>query len=208
MAQYARQTARPCRIQDLLEGEWIEQAEQPNGIKTAHGLISRASVFGIVVDHPSSQSILLNDSTGQITVRTFEADVDFSKHTVGAFVLVVGRPRTYNNEKYVVAEICKQHDMAWSAYRKKELELRVPEVTEDSFVAADTIPETIQVPDTGANPFEQIVALIKEFDDGGGASVEDVLGKLDHPEGEQFIHTLIEEGEIFEIKPGRMKVLE
>ena len=55
---------------------------------------------------------------------------------------------------------------------------------------------------------EGIYSLIKELDNGDGVSFEDILGKFKGAEAEAIINTLLENGNIFEIRPGRLKVLE
>ena len=51
---------------------------------------------------------------------------------------------------------------------------------------------------------ENVIKIIKECDDGEGADYEEVLEKV---KNEKLINSLMEEGEIFEIKPGKLKVL-
>ena len=61
---------------------------------------------------------------------------------------------------------------------------------------------------SGENPSEKIFMLIKKFDSGSGADMQQVVDQCDLKDGEKTISNLLEAGEIFEIKPGRLKVLE
>jgi hypothetical protein len=66
---------------------------------------------------------------------------------------------------------------------------------------------TVPPPQTDQkNPYEVLVGKIRELDTGTGAQIDDLLPLL--PDAEKYIRTLIEEGEIFEIRPGRLKILE
>jgi hypothetical protein len=56
------------------------------------------------------------------------------------------------------------------------------------------------------NRMEAVIQLIKKLDDGSGAPIEQLVEA--NPEAESILTTLMAEGEIFEIKPGRVKVLE
>ena len=58
-----------------------------------------------------------------------------------------------------------------------------------------------------SNSTNEIFKLIKTLDKGDGVSVEELSSKS--IEGtDKIIDTLLKEGDIFEVKPGRLKVLE
>ncbi len=57
------------------------------------------------------------------------------------------------------------------------------------------------------NKIELIIKTIKEFDKGDGADIEEIISKLNSIKAESIISSLIKEGEVFEIRPGRVKVL-
>jgi hypothetical protein len=60
--------------------------------------------------------------------------------------------------------------------------------------------------DSKKNPFELIVEKIRASDSGTGVQIDELMQIV--PDAERYVRTLIEEGEIFEIRPGRLKVLE
>ena len=62
--------------------------------------------------------------------------------------------------------------------------------------------------DPPKNPNEEIYLLIKKLDSGDGASIEDVVSESKNKESEGIIEKLLQNGDIFEIRPGRVKVLE
>ena len=115
-----RETAKICRISDLLEGIYITQEGwQPNYVKTAIGNISRANIMGTVVSVEDTKNFLFDDGTGKILVRSFEKE-----HAVlpGQHLFIIGRPRNYNNDLFLSPEILKPiTDPLWIDVRKEQL---------------------------------------------------------------------------------------
>jgi hypothetical protein len=203
MAQIARQTAVPCTLAEITAGQFVQNPGlEPSGVRTNRGMISRCSILGVIIDK-NQTGITLEDGTTAISVRTFDQRPILAN--VGDLVLVIGRPREYNGERYLALEICKRlKNPAWVQYRRKELSHSTEFV-----VAHDEIQETPipAIPATATkNPFEAIIDAIRSNDKGNGADIEEVIAAV--PGAQQFVRTLIEEGEIFEIRPGRLKVLE
>ncbi len=200
MAQYTRQAAVPCTLKEISDGVWEQHPGfEPSGVRTPRGMISRCSVMGVLVDKQES-NLAVDDGTHIISVRSFDPVPVYAQ--VGDMVHVVGRPREYNGERYLVLEICKRiKNPAWVQYRKRELEQLYGKVTQ-----APKTPIPVEV--DAKNPFETIVGKIRELDHGTGADVDEVIAAAGLPDANKLLQTLMEEGEIFEIKPGRVKVLE
>lgn len=200
-----RQTARICTLSEIREHPWEENpGYEPSGVRTPRGLLSRVNVLATVVAKEGA-GMTIDDGTAQVLVRSFEGE---PKAEVGSLVLVIGRPREFNSERYLVLEICRRlRSNEWIAYRRRELaHLASHDFTEP--VEQAEVGEVVQVRDGGENPFERLVAKIRELDGGQGADIEDILKAAALPEGERLLRTLLEEGEIFEIRPGKVKVLE
>lgn len=148
-------------------------------------------------------SSIIDDGTGRILLRSFENTSLFSKVDVGDPVLVIGRIREFNNEKYIIPEILKKiSNAAWINTRKLELS--------KSSIINENIEPTgeRQNEEISSNISEQIYLLIKDLDNGDGVAVEDILKNFDNHEAENIITKLLESGNLFEIKPGKLKVLE
>ena len=208
MAQYTRQTAVPCTLIEIRQGAWVQNPGlEPSGVRTDRGMIARASVIGVMIAK-DEKTFSIDDGTNIISVRSFDPVPVLAN--VGDIVLVIGRPREYNGERYLVLEICKRlRNPSWVQYRRRELQwLVAPQPSVAAPKHVQVLPEiTEPVPvEPVKNPFEAVVQAIRDLDAGSGADIEEVLSRV--PEGNGFIQTLIEEGEIFEIKPGRLKVLE
>ncbi|MFC1704776.1 hypothetical protein ACFLZ6_00430 [Nanoarchaeota archaeon] len=200
--QQKRQVAYKVRVKELLDGEYVkEDGWMPNFIRLIDGTkVSRANIIGVVVlktEEQNYKSVLIDDGSGKIPVRSFEKYELFDSVNIGDVVLIIGRPREFG-EKYIVPEIIKKvEDSGWIEVRK--LELKKPE----TIVTEEKVEEVVQ-----ANPVDKIFNLIKVADKGDGVDIEEVIKNAKVSEAEKIIRNLLEEGEIFELKPGRIKVLE
>lgn len=201
-----RITAVKIDIRSLVEAPFIVKEQEPSYVESERGKVGRANVIAVVVDKPSSSSLVLDDATDRIETRTFDNMMLFENVMVGDIVLLIGRPREYRGKRYLVAEIAKRLGTpTWIALRKRELGRPLPSKVETKKRAEKAEP----APKTGEDFITQIdtiLSTIKELDTGSGAPVEDVLERSKAPES--ALTTLIAEGEVFEIRPGRVKVLE
>ncbi|MDA1337619.1 MAG: hypothetical protein O3C23_02545 [bacterium] len=214
-----RQVAWKVLIKDLLEGEYVkgEGEWQPNYILHNEKKVARANILGVVIGKEDSQfgSLRIDDGSGQIVVRSFEQNPGLMSSQPGSLVLIIGRPREYMQERYVVAEIVREiTDKTWFEIRKKEtngfaspippLESTLPKLPKEP-TPAKTLPpkkETNEV-----DP-EVVCALIKEKDDGAGADMQEIIDHLQRDDGEEIVKRMLAQGELFEVQPGKIKVLE
>ena len=160
------------------------------------------------LENTNYQNIIVDDGSGRISIRNFEEDSNFKNIEVGDFVLIIGRPREYLNEKYIVSEIIrKTENTLWMEAKKLELsngsEIKTVATKE---VIEEEIKENVEESIQGIN--SQIFNLIKEIDKGEGANIQDVITKSQIVNVEEIIENLLKHGEVFEIKPGKLKVLE
>ena len=167
--------------------------------------VSRVNVIANIVyksgDDQNYNSALIDDGTGKILLRTFENTNLFSKADVGDVVLVIGKIREYNNERYILPEIVRKLEkFEWMNLRKIELKDNVIEQAKE--------PVNEAVEESAKNIGEEIYLLIKKLDDGDGAAIEGVIKESNNPDAEKIISRLLENGDVFEIKPGKLKVLE
>jgi len=210
-----RQVAYKIRIKDILDGKYVREEGDwvPNYIEIGNRKISRANIIATVVakqplEGTNYQSILVDDGSGKIIVRSFEENDSFKDIKIGDFVLIIGRPREYLNEKYIVAEIIKKiENPLWIEVRKLELEnkkeIHKKDENKNKVEQIVTEEETIQ-----DDINSKIFRLIKEMDQGNGVEIDEVVSKSKVEKAEEIINKLLRAGEIFEIKPGKLKVLE
>ena len=114
---------------------------------------------------------------------------------VGDAVLVIGKVREFDNERYILPEIVKKTNIEWMNARKLEL-------NETRHVEGAV---HINKPDAAAIS-KDIYELIKKLDDGDGVAIEDLISR--NADAEKIVSLLLENGDVFEIKPGKIKVLE
>ncbi len=173
-----REPALHTWIIDLLSGSFTQNENGPSSVTLQNGTtLYRARLYGIVV---SKDELVIDDSTGNIIVRGF--DQHFTA-TLGEPVLVIGRPRMYNEHLYLLGEIVKKVDIRWLQWREK------------------------QYPRTQTNPREYALDIVRTLDTGTGADYNNVIARLGTT-GEELIVHLLATGELFETKPGKLKILE
>jgi len=214
-----RQTAFVARIADLKGGRYVkEEGWEPNYILTKNAKISRTNVIGVIIskaDSPDAnfKNIIIDDGSGNINVRNFENNDMFTSLNVGDTVLIVGRPREFSNEKYILPEIIRKiENKRWLLYRKGELNLfdlrnndyeatapAIHEETDEEFVKEESMKESVA---------DRIVKFVKNNDKGKGVDMEEIVNYMKNPECENIIQFLLKQGEIFELMPGKVKVLE
>lgn len=170
-----RQTAFIVKISDLKNGKYIkEEGWEPNYILTKKARVNRANILGIVISKTetpdmSYKSLVIDDGSGNISVRLFENNNLFNGINVGDIILLIGRPREYGTEKYMIPEIIKKIDNgSWLNYRKKELELfdaknKTVECEEVTDVETETLSEE-HIGDVlrHENLTDRIIGLIKK----------------------------------------------
>ena len=123
-----RSIAVKAKIKDILEGQYfVEEGWTPNYLLTKNNKkISRVNILAIVLNKENNGSLTsfqLDDGTGKITARSFEEIPAINDLNIGTSVLIIGRIREYNQEKYLSPEIIKEVDKLWLKHRSLELNL-------------------------------------------------------------------------------------
>ena len=200
-----RQVAHKVRVSDILNSIFAKDDASAGYIKLNEVNVSRVNIIANVVyksgEEHNYNSALIDDGTGKIILRTFENTNIFSKVDVGDIALVIGRIREYNNERYILPEIVKKLEkIEWMNLRKIELKDNV--IESNNKISEEIVGEAVQKID------EEVYILIKKLDNGDGVSIEDVMKESSNPNAEKIINRLLENGDVFEIKPGKLKVLE
>jgi len=202
--QFKRNIAFKLRIGDILMGKPVFDEERFSFLELGDKKIVRVNVVGNIVEKFDSEgekrfSVLnLDDGSGQIKLRVFADDVEkFKNITQGQTVLVIGLLRSFNNEIYINPEIMKEQDIKYLLIRKLE--------TEKNKVQAEPIArdQIIAVKD-------KILGAIKSAEDEGGIEIEKIILSLKDISPiiiNQEIQKFLEEGIIFEPRPGKVRYL-
>ena len=199
-----RQTAYKVAIKNIIGSRYIKASGmEPNYLEIDSKKISRVNIIGVVVeisDMDNHKAMTIDDGSGRISARIFDGNALLDGIRIGEVVVIIGRPREFSSEKYVIIESVKKTDPAWARVRVLELQKNDND-SKKSKVAKDK-EEKVDL-----SPKNKIILAIKELDDGDGVLIESVLSK--NVDGaEKIIDTLLKEGGIFEVKPGKLKVLE
>ena len=196
MEEIKRQVARKISIDDLQKGIYIKQEGwQSNFVQTQSGdKVSRINMVGTVISQQDAQCSI-DDGTGRIDIRTFDQSQSLPTLAIGQVIMVIGRPREFDSEMYILPEIVKP------VIDKKWIEVRLKELRRKEKIMVEATPQPKK--EVG---MQEIYEAIKDLDQGNGVNIEDVLQKLNDPQTEEIIQKLLREGELFEIAPGKLKI--
>ena len=229
---YARFIATKITIQEILQGDYVqEEGQEPNYLITnAQKKVYRINLLAVVLGKQKQGTITevqIDDGTGKMALRFFEENKIVDKINSGTAVLIIGRIRTYDQERYVSPEIIKPVSTLWLKVRGAELKNNASrkdvEEDEQMVVSSDKnktkktiIKNQVQLEGKKIEeeesappllPIQKTVQLIKELDSGEGVMIEELLEKSPLQETEKLIGKMLEQGDIFQIAPGRVKVL-
>lgn len=205
---FQRQIAYKIKISDILNSSFAKDEISAGHIKINNNAVSRVNVIATIV-HMSGEGsnykgAVVDDGTGNIMLRSFENQAIFSKVEVGDNVLFVGKIREFGNERYIIPEILKKiSDIGWMHLRK--IELKKSNAPENKALGAAS---AAAAEEATTNFNDGIYLLIKKLDVGDGVQIEEVIKNSSSNNTEEIINRLLENGDIFEITPGRIKVLE
>jgi RPA family protein len=203
--EFKRNIAYKIRIGDILFGKPIFDNDKFSFLELGNKKIVRVNLVGNIIDKYESEGerkysfFTLDDGSGQIKLKCFGEDVDKFKNFIqGQTVLVIGFLRQFNNEIYITPEIIKEQNPKYLLIRKLELEKEQKKEIEN-------IPKSqvIAIKD-------KILDLIKGAESENGIDLEEIILKLKETPSEiinQEVKSLLEEGIIFEPRPGRLRWL-
>ena len=203
--QFKRHIAFKLRIGDILIGKPVMDQERFSFLELGDKKIIRVNLVGNIVDKYESEgesqyaSLTLDDGSGQIKLKIFGDDVARFKNVAqGQTVLTIGVLRVYNGETYVSPEIIKELDPKYLLVRKLENEKdktqTAPPIEKNQMTAVK----------------DQILEMIKTSEADGGIEVDNLIMKLRDVSPEiinQEVKKMLEEGIIFEPRPGKVRWL-
>ncbi len=203
--QFKRHIAFKLRVGDILIGKPVMDQERFSFLELGNKKIMRVNIVGNIVDKYNSEGeskysfFTLDDGSGQIKLKVFGDDVEkFKDFTQGQTVLTIGLLRHFNNEIYLSPEIIKQLDPKYLLVRKLENE-------KNQSRAATPVPKE-QV--TAIK--DKILEAIKTSEAEGGIETDKLIMNFRETSPEvinQEIKKLLEEGIIFEPRPGKVRWL-
>jgi len=203
--QFKRNIAFKYRIGSLLGGKPIFDGEKFSFLEIGSKRVVRVNIVGNIVDKYNSEGekqysfLTLDDGSGQIKLKSFGDDVEKTKNIEqGATVIIIGLLRNWNEELYISPEIIKQQDPKYLLIRKLEIE-------KDHKKNSDPLgkKEIVAVKD-------KILRAIKNAEEQEGIEIETLT--INMPEIapviiQQEIQKFLEEGIVFEPRPGKVRYL-
>jgi len=199
--EFKRHTAFKLRIGDIFQGKPILDADKFRFLELNDKHIVRVNVIANIVDkyiqddEKKFGSITLDDASGQIKLKVFGEDIEkFNSFEQGDTVLAIGLLRQWNNEVYIIPEIIKKKEPEYLLIRKLETDLDKPKLL---------------APEKLLELKDKILNKIKEEESNGGADVEALIMDLQSPPEaiNQEIKRLLEDGAIYEPRPGKLRYL-
>lgn len=199
-----RQIAYKAMVSSILSGNFAKDDLSAGYIKVNDNIVSRVNVIANLVyksKEAGYSTAIIDDGSGKISLRSFEDSTFFAKIDVGDVILVIGKIREFNKEMYIMPEIIKKiNNLIWMRVRKLELKEDINKKIETN-VVEDNIVEEVAIN-------KDIYELIKKLDYGDGVAIEDLINNCESSNVEKIVNKLLEQGDVFEIKPGKIKVLE
>jgi RPA family protein len=198
--EFKRHTAYKLKIGDILSGSQITDGERLKFIEVQGTNVARVNLIANIIDkyiqdeEKKFASITLDDASGQIKLKVFGEDIEkFKPLEQGDTILVVGLLREWNKEVYVTPEILKKKQPEYLLLRKLEVEKNKHK---------EQPKEIIELKD-------KMLAAIKREDANGGADIKALVTELNTKQDtiNQEIRKLLEEGIIYEPRPGKVRYL-
>ncbi|VVB84027.1 OB-fold nucleic acid binding domain protein [uncultured archaeon] len=203
--QFKRNVAYKFRIGDVLLGKPIMDGERFSFLELGDKKIIRVNIIGNITDKYESDGerkyifFTLDDGSGQIKIKCFSDEVGrFKNISQGQTVLIIGVLRNFNNETYISPEIMKEQDAKYLLLRKLEIEKvksrNVQPLAKEQIIAVK----------------DKILDIIKGAEKDGGIEMDTIIMDLREVSPDvinQEIKRLLEEGIIFEPRPGKIRWL-
>lgn len=202
------------------------------GIKFSRVNVIGTVVDKFVSESENYSTITIEDGTGAIRAKAFKEKVSLLKEIEpGDLVMVIGKVKEFNGERYINCEIVRKvEDVNYEILRKLEilnriLELRkivshifsisdemskeeLKEYVKAKYEIDEEVLETIlSQKDITVDFKPKVLKLIEDLDEGDGVEISKIfeLSKLPENIIEATLDELINQGYIYEPKPGKIK---
>lgn len=196
-----RNVAYKLRIGSIQSGKPVLEADKLKYLEVGSLKVVRVNLIANVVDKFLQEgekkygSLTLDDASGQIRVKVFGEDVErLAPFQQGDTLLVIGLVRIWNNEIYLTPEIMKKKDPSYLLVRKLEIELSQPKDIDMEVLAALK---------------DKVLVMVKEAEKDGGIDIDKIIMSLkESPEMiNNEIRKLLEDGLVYEPRPGKLRYL-
>ncbi len=200
--QRKRNIAYKLRIGDILKGVPMMDEGKFLFLELGDKKVVRVNILANCVDkfiqegEKQFASITIDDASGQLKLKAFGDDIEPLKEIMqGDTLQVIGNMREWNGELYMIPEVAKKVDVRWLLVRKLEIQ---------------NARRDIPVAENGNMDLKNsIMTKIKSAEADGGIDIDTII--MDTEASPDAINTevkkLLEEGLIYEPRPGRLRYL-
>ncbi len=210
--KYKREAAQKVSAAEILAGVFEEAEDGTTALNANDRQVRRANLLATIVDKADTggayKSMVADDGTGQILLRFFDSETGlFEKSQIGDFTLIIGKPRHYGDDTYLAPEIIRALDnVKWAEVRKLELKIAGKKPRAVTGKTDDKKPQVPNIDVVSRDKIE-VYNAIRALDSGRGADITEVATKCGR-NAEMLIREMTKSGDLFEVSPGRLKVLE
>ena len=199
--QYKRNIAYKLKIGSIIEGKPFLENDRLKHLELNNKQIVRVNVVANIIEKYVQEgekkyaTVTLDDGSGQVKIKFFGEEVDkLLQYNQGDTILVIGILRSWNNEVYITPEVIKKKDSSYLLLRKFEIEAEMPKITNQANLSGLR---------------DKLLFIIKESEKDGGVDIDKIILEIkEHPEIiNQEIKKLLEDGVIYEPRPGKLRWL-
>ncbi|MBI2143533.1 hypothetical protein HYU17_00085 [Candidatus Woesearchaeota archaeon] len=224
--QFRREVAHKTSAAEILNAAFQQDDTGSMALNLDGRLAKRVNLLATVISKSEDEgqarkSMIVDDGTARLRLRFFDDNGLFRMAEVGGFATIIGRPRSYDGEAYIAPEIIKpNNNIKWAEVRRLELELArrtkqhagQPSVSKEAMAApaAGSAGKAASENSEDAVSGEKVelYSLIKRLDTGRGADIGEVAARSGMKDANRILDEMMKKGDVFEVLPGRLKVLE
>ncbi len=198
--QRKRNVAYKLRIGDILKSKPMMNEGKLLFLELGNKKISRVNLLANCVDkfvqdgEKQFATLTVDDASGQIRLKVFGEDINMFKEIMqGDTLQILGLVREYNSELYILPEIVKKVDPQWLLVRKLEIQESRKEMPLNN----------------NAPIRDMVLDKIKGAEAEGGIDTDTIIMDTEASPDliNQEVKKLLEEGLIYEPRPGRLRYL-
>lgn len=205
-----RNVAYKVTIGEILKSKPVYADEKMIYVEMGDKRVMRVNILANCIDKFVSDgekkygSLTVDDASGQIRLKVFADDLPIIADVMqGDTLQIVGNIRYWNDELYLTPEIVKKVDPRWLLARKLEIQQsrkEMPAGGSESEQGSQKQNHALK---------DMVVQKIKDAEEDGGIDVDEIIMKTEaNPDLiNKEIKKLLEEGLIYEPRPGRLRYL-
>ncbi|MCK4996779.1 OB-fold nucleic acid binding domain-containing protein [Candidatus Pacearchaeota archaeon] len=202
--QRKRNVAYKLRIGDIMKGVPMMDEGKFIFLELGSRKVVRINILANCVDkfiqegEKQFASLTIDDASGQLKLKAFGEDIEPLKNIMqGDTIQVIGNVREWNGEIYVIPEVVKKVDVRWLLVRKLEIQNARKDMPADEQATGNSSLK------------DSIMEKIKTAEAEGGIDADTIIMDTEaSPDAiNAEIKKLLEEGLIYEPRPGRLRYL-